>query len=128
MPKNSVAHAIGAFDPEPTNGYSDREGAFIVGRKGEKQMTVLEIEYKGGDIVISKDTAEKKLGLHPGDRVTVFMSPKVKLVPIKKTLEEKERLRELLDPTPGSWSEADEEAFNKLREALWSTWQLPKSV
>jgi len=27
-------------------------------------MPVLEIEYKGSDIVIPKDTAEKELGLH----------------------------------------------------------------
>lgn len=81
-------------------------------------MLTLEIEYKGDDIVIPKETAEKELGLHPGDRLTVFMTPKVKLVPIKRTLAETERLHELLDPAIGSWSEADVEAFNKLRKAL----------
>ena len=31
-------------------------------------MSILEMEYQGDDLVISKEVVEKELGLHPGDR------------------------------------------------------------
>jgi len=60
-------------------------------------MTVLEIEYKGSDIIISKDTVEKELGLHLGDRIIVALQPKVKLVPLKRSPAEIARIKQILE-------------------------------
>ena len=34
-------------------------------------MPKVELEYLGSDLVISKQTAEQELGLHPGDRIEI---------------------------------------------------------
>ena len=67
-------------------------------------MPVVELEYSGRDLIISKDIVEKTLGLHPGDRIEI--RPKISFLSAKhpssettaeivKTLEE---LRDAFDP------------------------------
>ncbi|MFN8486668.1 MAG: hypothetical protein U0350_03690 [Caldilineaceae bacterium] len=87
-------------------------------------MPVLEIEYKGDDIVIPKETAEKELGLHPGDRLTVAMSPKVKLVPIKRTPAEIAKIKQILEEFRDAFDPEDLADWEAARDELWNSWKL----
>jgi bifunctional DNA-binding transcriptional regulator/antitoxin component of YhaV-PrlF toxin-antitoxin module len=87
-------------------------------------MPVLEIEYKGGDIVIPKDTAEKELGLHPGDMLTVSSRRKIKLVPLKKSPEEIARIKQMLEDFRDTFEPADFMDWELERSEIWKSWKL----
>ena len=87
-------------------------------------MTVLEIEYKGGDIIISKDTVEKEWGLHPGDRVIVALQPKVKLVPLKRSPAEIARIKQLLEDFREAFAPEELANWETMRNELWNSWKL----
>lgn len=88
--------------------------------------TILELEYKGNDLIISKDVLEKTFGLRLGDKLE--LRPKLKLIPMQRSVTEINRIRALLDPLAGSWSDEDVQAFNTLRKDLWHTWKPIASV
>lgn len=87
-------------------------------------MPVLEIEYKGGDIVIPKDTAERELGLHPGDRVIVALQPKLKLVPLKRSPAEIARIKQILEDFRDAFASEDFDNWEVERNELWNSWKL----
>lgn len=86
-------------------------------------MTVLELEYQGDDLIISKEVAEKNLGLQPGDKLEV--RPKVMLAPIDRPAEEVARIKEAFDALRQVFDPADLEDWEDNRKALWATWQPP---
>lgn len=89
---------------------------------------MLEIQYNGTDLVISKDTIEEQLGYRPGDTLRVVIPNKYQLKPIPRLPDEIERMRAGLEAVAGSWNRADVDHFQKVREELWAEWQIPKSV
>ena len=86
-------------------------------------MTVLEIEYRGDDLIIPKEVAEKELGLHPGDRVEI--RPKSPLVPIERTPEKSIAIKTALESLRQAFDPDDLTDWETSRKALWATWQPP---
>lgn len=95
---------------------------------GEEKKSVFEIKYNGKDLVIPKDTLEQQLGFRPGDTLHVLIRSKVQLAPVMRLPDEIERMRVGLEAMAGSWSTQDVERFQKLRQELWSAWEIPESV
>lgn len=89
---------------------------------------MFEIKYNGNDLIISKDTIEQQLGFRPGDTLHVLIRNKIKLAPVIRLPDEIECMRVGLEAMAGSWSTQDAEQFQKLRQELWSAWQIPESV
>lgn len=89
---------------------------------------MFEIKYNGSDLIIPKDTIEQQLGFRPGDTLHVLICSKVKLAPVIRLPDEIERMRIGLEAITGCWSAQDVEQFQKLRQELWSAWQIPESV
>jgi hypothetical protein len=89
---------------------------------------VIEIKYTGTDLIISKDTIEEQLGYRPGDMLRVLIPNKVQLAPIPRLPEVIAQMRDGLEAVGGSWSIADAERFQQLRQELWTEWQIPNSV
>ena len=89
-------------------------------------MPVLEFEYTGDNVIISKHIVEEHLGLRPGDRVVI--RSKVELIPRQRSLHEIQQIREILKPTIGSWTSEDAETFYKQNDEQWASWQVPESV
>ena len=58
-------------------------------------MPTVELEYLGDDLVISKQTAEQELGLHPGDRIEI--RPKADFEPEVQSFEKTRLLTESLE-------------------------------
>lgn len=86
-------------------------------------MKVLEVEYTGGDLIISKEVAEKQLGLHPGDRLEIRL--KVPLVPIDRSSEELEQLRQDVEAFRQAFNPSDLENWELSKKELWALWQNP---
>lgn len=86
-------------------------------------MAVLELEYQGDDLIISKEVAEKNLGLQPGDKLEV--RPKVMLTPINRPAEEVARIKEAFEALRQAVDPADLEDWEENRKVLWATWQPP---
>ena len=82
-------------------------------------MIVLELEYQGDDLIISKETVEKKLGLQPGDRLEI--RPKMALTPLERPLEEIAEIQKTLDALRQAFDPADLEDWDSSRKALWET-------
>jgi hypothetical protein len=89
---------------------------------------VIEIKYTGTDLIISKDTIEEQLGYRPGDMLRVLIPNKVQLAPLPRLPEVIAQMRDGLEAVGGSWSAADAERFQQLRQELWTEWQIPNSV
>lgn len=94
----------------------------------EEKKSVFEIKYNGSDLVIPKDTIEQTLGFRPGDTLHVLIRSKITIAPLLRLPDEIEQMRIGLEAMAGSWSAQDVEAFQQLRQELWSTWQIPESV
>ena len=58
-------------------------------------MPKVELKYLGDDLVISKQTAEQELGLHPGDRVEI--RPKADFGPEVQSFEKSRLLTDSLE-------------------------------
>jgi len=83
-------------------------------------MDILVRTYNGEDLVIPRKEIEE-LGLKPGDKVEI--RPEIRLVKRDFAPGEQEMLHAILDNLWGAWSEQDEEAFQRNREAMWATWK-----
>jgi len=86
-------------------------------------MAVLELEYQGDDLIISKEMAEKELGLQPGDRLEV--RPKVTLEPLDRPAEEVAQIKEAFEALRQSFNANELDNWEETRKALWATWQPP---
>ena len=89
---------------------------------------MLEIKYTGVDLIISKDTIEEHYGYRPGDLLRVLIPSKVQLAPMARLPEDIAHMRASLEAVGGSWSTDDAERFHKMRQELWTEWQIPESV
>ncbi|MEZ4731790.1 MAG: hypothetical protein R3E79_32115 [Caldilineaceae bacterium] len=78
--------------------------------------------------MIPKDTIEQQLGFRPGDTLHVLIRSKVQSLPVARLPDEIERMRVGLEAMAGSYPMQDVEQFQKLRQELWSAWQIPESV
>ena len=90
---------------------------------GEKAMPTVELEYRGDDLVNSKQTAEQELGLHPGDRIEI--RPKADFEPEVQSLEKSKLLTESLENLREAFKSSDLDDWETQRNQLWSKWQLP---
>ena len=90
---------------------------------GEKAMPKVELEYLGDDLVISKQTAEQELGLHPGDRIEI--RPKADFEPEVQSFEKSRLLTESLENLRETFKPSDLDDWETQRNKLWSKWQLP---
>lgn len=86
-------------------------------------MAVLELEYQGDDLIISREMAEKKLGLQPGDRLEI--RPKLVLESLDRSVEEIVQIKADFEALRQSFDEADLDGWEETRKALWATWQPP---
>lgn len=86
-------------------------------------MAVFELEYTGDDLIISKEVAEKELGLHPGDRLEI--RPKQLLVPVNRSLEERQRIEQDLEALQQAFATQDLDDWETSRQELWATWKNP---
>ncbi len=83
-------------------------------------MSTIELEYLGKDLVISREVAEKKLGLHPGDRIEV--RPKLALTPIPRSPEETSQITETLERLRAAFHPADLDDWETQRDKIWASW------
>ena len=88
-------------------------------------MPTVELEYLGDDLVISKQTAEQELGLHPGDRIEI--RPKADFEPEVQSFEKSRPLTESLENLRAAFKPSDLDAWETQRNQLWSKWQLPNA-
>ncbi len=86
-------------------------------------MNILEMEYQGDDLIISKEMAEKELGLHLGDRLEI--RPKMVLLPIDRLPEEIAEIERAWNALRQTFEPDDLQDWETSRKALWSTWQPP---
>ena len=86
-------------------------------------MAVLELEYQGDDLIISREMAEKKLGLQPGDRLEI--RPKLLLELLDRPAEEVAQIKADFEAFRQSFEEADLDDWEETRKVLWATWQPP---
>ncbi|MFT5367789.1 MAG: hypothetical protein ACI8V2_002750 [Candidatus Latescibacterota bacterium] len=86
-------------------------------------MAIIELEYSGGDLVISQETAEKTLGLHPGDRIEVRLKPT--LTPIKLSREESTQITDSFEHLRDAFEPSNLDDWETRRNELWSKWQVP---
>jgi hypothetical protein len=68
-------------------------------------MAVLELEYQGDDLIISREMAEKELGLQPGDRLEI--RPKLILELLDRPVEEVAQIKADFEALRQSFDEAD---------------------
>jgi len=87
-------------------------------------MPLLEIEYKGGDIVIPKDSVEKELGLLSGDILTILIRRKIKLVPQKKSPKEIAKIKQILEDFRDTFESEDFTDWEMERNETWKSWKL----
>ncbi len=86
-------------------------------------MSVLEMEYQGDDLIISKEVAEKELGLHPGDRLEI--RPKMVLMPVDRLPEEITEIERACELLRQAFEPDDLADWEISRKAMWATWQPP---
>jgi hypothetical protein len=86
-------------------------------------MSVLEIEYRGDDLVITREMAEQELGLHLGDRLEI--RPKLILVPIDRTPEQIIEIKQLCEALRQAFEQGDLQDWEASRQELWATWKVP---
>ncbi len=86
-------------------------------------MAIIELEYVGGDLVISQETAEKALGLHPGDRIEI--RPKTVLTPKKRSKIKSSEITDSLERLRNTFESSDLSNWETQRNELWSKWQVP---
>ncbi|MCY4352052.1 MAG: hypothetical protein OXC45_02980 [Gemmatimonadetes bacterium] len=86
-------------------------------------MPKVELKYLGDDLVISKQTAEQELGLHPGDRVEI--RPKADFGPEVQSFEKSRLLTDSLENLRAAFKSSDLDDWETQRNQLWSKWQLP---
>lgn len=82
-------------------------------------MTVLEIEYQGDDLIISKEVAEQRLGLHRGDWLEIRL--KNTLIPIERSPNEYLKIENDLETLRQSINPDDLTDWETARKALWAT-------
>jgi hypothetical protein len=86
-------------------------------------MAVLELEYQGDDLIISREMAEKELGLQPGDRLEI--RPKLMLEQLDRSDEEVAQIKADFEALRQSFDEANLDDWEMTRKAVWATWQPP---
>ena len=86
-------------------------------------MAIIELEYVGGDLVISQETAEKALGLHPGDRIEI--RPKTMLSPKKCSQKKSAEITDSLKSLRNTFESSDLDHWETQRNELWAKWQIP---
>ena len=82
-------------------------------------MSAIELEYSGKDLIISKEMAEKTLGLHPGDRIEI--RPRTTLVPIERSPEDISQITRAFEELRNAFTPADLDDWETERRKIWAS-------